>query len=46
MHQIGDNMDIQMIGINYQNAGIDIREKFSFTKTEIIEALQKIKALE
>ena len=30
-------MDLQMVGIDYQKAGIDIREKFSFTKKEIME---------
>ena len=39
-------MDLQMVGIDYQKAGIDIREKFSFTKKEIMAALEQVKRRE
>lgn len=39
-------MDIQMVGINYVDAGIDIRERFSYTKREQTEALQRLKETE
>lgn len=35
-------MDIQMVGINYSKAEIDIRERFSFTKTEKIRAMEEL----
>lgn len=39
-------MGIQMVGIDYNRAGIDIREKFSFTTTEKIRWLQDLKQQE
>ena len=39
-------MDIQMIGIDHSNAPIEKREKFSFTKTRLREAVQTIRALD
>lgn len=39
-------MGIQMVGIDYNKAGIDIREKFSFTKTEKISWMQELKKQE
>ncbi|MDD2978532.1 MAG: glutamyl-tRNA reductase [Hespellia sp.] len=37
-------MSIQMIGIDYQKAGVDIRAKFAFTQKNTVEALQRLTA--
>lgn len=35
-------MKIKMIGIDHNNAAVDIREKFSFTKSAVVAALEKL----
>ena len=39
-------MDITMVGIDYRDAGLDIREKFSYTKREQEETIKHLKQLE
>ena len=39
-------MDITMVGIDYRDAGLDIRGKFSYTKREQEETIKHLKQLE
>ena len=39
-------MDITMVGIDYRDAGLDIRGKFSYTKREQEETIMHLKQLE
>ena len=39
-------MNIQMVGIDHSVAPVSLREKFSFTTTRVIEAVQAIRALD
>lgn len=39
-------MNIQMVGIDHSAASVSLREKFSFTTTRVIEAVQAIHALD
>ena len=39
-------MNIQMVGIDHSAASVSLREKFSFTTTRVIEAVQAIRALD
>lgn len=39
-------MDIQMVGLDYTEAGLDVREVFSYTRRGQAEALQKLKKTE
>ena len=36
-------MDITMVGIDYRDAGLDIRGKFSYTKREQEETIKHLK---
>lgn len=40
------NMDIHMISVDHEKAGIDIRELFSFCKSEAVQAMEALKKQE